>query len=123
MSATATAKPAPSVPAHGIAFRPEGASGAADATGVLFALVALLAAAVAALWFAKRKGWLDRWVGAGVVAKSGTASLRIERSLRLSPRTVVYRIVDGDAAYLVVESSANARLTALGAASEEREDG
>lgn len=120
---TASAKPAQSSASHGIAFRPEGASAAADATGVLLALAALLAAAMVALWFAKRKGWLERWLGSVGPAQAGAQSLRVERTLRLSPRTIVYRVADGKDSYLVVESSTNARLTVLAANGEGIGDG
>lgn len=116
--ATATPKPAANsaaVPA--IPFRPESRATASDAVGVLLLLVVLLAASTAALWFAKKKGWLDRWL-AGVAVKPEAPSLRLEHRLRLSPRTTLYRVSDERGAYLVVESSVNAQLTALDAGSD-----
>lgn len=98
-----------------IRYRSESGTLADQATGVLLVLAVLLTAGLALALVAKRKGWLDRWIarpGAGV-AGSGDAALRVEQALRLSPRTVLYRVGDGQGRYLVLESSVHAQLTPL----------
>lgn len=124
MSETVTAAPAKpaSTAASAIAFRPENSRAGMDAGGVLLILAALLAAAVALLWFARRKGWLERWIGPVAPARAEGRMLRIERSLRVSPRTVVHRIIDGASAYLVVESTANVCVREIAADAEAIDD-
>lgn len=112
MQASATQTSASTPP---IRYRSESGTLADQATGVLLVLALLLAAALALALVAKRKGWLDRWVarsGAGVVG-SGGAALRVEQTLRLSPRTVLYRVGDGQDRYLVIESTVHAQLAPL----------
>lgn len=93
-----------------IPFRPEGPGLASSALDVTMGLVVVLGLALAGLLFARKKGWLERWTGAATPA---APTLRIEQRLRLSPRTMLYRVRDGNARYLVLESSANARLHPL----------
>jgi LPXTG-motif cell wall-anchored protein len=98
MSATVAQAP----PIH---FRPEtGESGASIGTALLIALL-LLAAATAALVWAKRKGWLQAWT-TGVSGENASAP-RVLAKLRLSPRTVLYEIQTEQGPMHVVESSAH----------------
>ena len=99
-------------PQAGIQFRPESAGLATQAGASLLVAVLLLACALAFALYARRKGWLARWVG-GTQGNTTTAGLRVAESLRLSRRTVVYRLV-GEREYLVVESDVNARVVPLG---------
>ena len=103
----------PAVAAQPIRFRAEGGSVADSATGVLLVLALLLGGCLAALLWAKKKGWLDRWIAHAGAGAPGAGGLRVEQSLRLSPRTVLYRVGDGRERYLVVESTVSAQLTAL----------
>ncbi|MGH8076445.1 MAG: hypothetical protein ACREPE_03840 [Lysobacter sp.] len=105
--------PAPAAPvrttAQPIAYRSESASVAGSAVDVLLILVLLLGGVLALAWVAKRKGWLQRWtVGASPLSPMH-AGLRVEQALRLSPRTIVFRVIDGERRYLLVESTGNVR--------------
>jgi len=94
-----------------IAFREEGSSGGADAAQALGMTVLLLAVVLVGLYAARRRGWLQRWLGAAVLARPAPAQdQRLTGTLRLSPRTSVHRIQSGEGEYLVVESSAQVQL-------------
>lgn len=93
-----------------IGFRDEHASVADSAVGVLLVLVVLLGACLGGLIFAKRKGWLNRWLPAPSGAADDASRLRVEQVLRLSPRTVLYRVADERNRYLILESTASAQL-------------
>jgi hypothetical protein len=68
-------------------------------------------------------GWLQRWGVAPAGVAAPARSLRIEQALRLSPRTVVYRIADGDQRYLLAESREGVQwLPVATAASREEAD-
>jgi hypothetical protein len=99
---TATAAPIP--------FRQTSVASGADAVGALGITVALLAAAAAAAIFARKRGWLDRWAATPAGAAASTRRLAVTETLRLSRATTVYRLMDGAHEYLVLESSASARL-------------
>jgi hypothetical protein len=97
--------PALATPAAPIGFRPEGPAGGVNAGSGLLVAAALLAAATVALVYAKRRGWLRAWVADDTTAVAAQ-SLCIASRLRLSPRTVVYEVVDGERRFHVVESTA-----------------
>lgn len=105
--------PAPVAPVRtttqAIAYRPESASVAGSAIDVLLILVLLLGGVLAVALVAKRKGWLRRWtVGATLLSPTGVG-LRVEQALRLSPRTTLFRVIDGNRRYLLVESTSTVR--------------
>lgn len=104
--------------AAAIPFREEGSGVAATATGPLMVAVLLLAGLGVAAWYAKRRGWLDRWLGPLPTATS-QPQLRVEQVLRLSPKTTLYRIRDGHRRLTVIESSVNARLHDEGEVSDD----
>jgi hypothetical protein len=95
-----------------IAFRQDDADLATSATHVLLVTVLLLGAVLGALVIAKRRGWLQRWTGGAAPAtpSAGTAGLRVEQRLRLSARTTLFRVADGDRRYIVVESTGGVQL-------------
>jgi hypothetical protein len=92
-----------------IPFRESSATSGTDAIGALGMTVALLLAAGAAAWYARKRGWLDRWAATPAGAAASTRRLAVTETLRLSRATTVYRIVDGAREYLVLESAGNAR--------------
>lgn len=105
MTTTTASTPPP------IAFREESGSGGADAAQALGMTVLLLAVVLAGLYAARRRGWLQRWLGAAVLARTAPEQdIRLTGTLRLSPRTSVHRIRSGEGEYLVVESSAQVQL-------------
>ena len=93
-----------------IGFRSERDSLADSAVGVLLVLVLLLGACLGGLLLAKRKGWLNRWLPTPGGADAAASRLRVEQVLRLSPRTVLYRVADERSRYLILESTASAQL-------------
>lgn len=106
--ATGTATPAP------IPFRDSGVASGGEVFGVLATTLLLLAAFAAAGWYARRKGWLDRWANAPAAAGAApTARLRVVDRLRLSRRTTVFRVADGCNEFLLVESDHGATLMPL----------
>jgi hypothetical protein len=105
-------------PAHhatvqAIPFRPETQSLAGDAWGVLGVLVLLLAAMVGLALFAKRMGWLERWIVRSPAAAAQAAGLHVDSSLRISARTTVYGLSDAHGRYLLVQTGTGARLTVV----------
>lgn len=97
-----------------IAFREEGGAGGADVAQALGMTVLLLALVLVGLYAARRRGWLQRWLGAAVLAKRRTEQdLRLISSLKLSQRTSVHRIQDGEACFLLVESIVQVQLHRL----------
>ena len=95
--------------AQTIAYRPENGIVADSALDVLLILVLLLGGALALTWFARQKGWLQRWTSGGALRSPTTPGLRVEQALRLSPRTTLFRVVDGKDRYLLVESTGTVR--------------
>ena len=96
--------------AASIPFRDRADVAVTDVFAVLGTTLALLALALVTAFVAWRRGWLGRWGAAPAAAKSPGEDLRIERALRLSPRTVVFRIVDGERRFLLVESRDGVRV-------------
>jgi len=97
--------------ASAIPFRQDPGGAGSSVVGVLAVTVALLALLAAAAWYARRRGWLDRW--AGPVSRAQSPHLRMEQALRLSPRTTLYRVNHDGRTLLVVESTATAHIEAL----------
>ncbi len=95
-----------------IPFRQDHGAATTTVTGALLATVLLLVVAMLVAWYARRRGWLDRWVGQAAPAMP-KQTLRMEQALRLSPRTTLYRVRDGSRLLLVVESQVNARVVSI----------
>lgn len=94
-------------------FRPETATMGTQATDVLVILMLLVAAFVAVVWVARKQGWLDRWIVSQGNSEKTRSTIRVEQALRISPRTTVYRIVDAERRYLLVESSAATQIVTI----------
>lgn len=113
-----TTEMVPERPAAPIPYRKEGGAAGGSLMGVLAITVLMLAAFVVVLRLAKSRGLLDRWIVSGSAAapasKTGQDAIRVEQVLRVSPRTMLYRIRDGERRYLLVESiAAHAQLHPL----------
>ncbi|MGG6463303.1 hypothetical protein [Solilutibacter silvestris] len=89
-----------------LVFKSEGHALGSSPLGVLAATVLLLAVAYVALRYAKKRGWLDRWLGQAAQAPAAQTLQVVER-VRLSPKTTVYKVRDGEGTALVVESTAS----------------
>ncbi|QNN48268.1 hypothetical protein H9L17_14420 [Thermomonas brevis] len=57
--------PAGTVKSDAIPFRPDAVVSLPEAGGVLAAALLLLAAFYGLAWYARRAGWLGRWMGGG----------------------------------------------------------
>lgn len=99
--------------ARPIPFKSEDGGATASLALPLLVAVLLLALAVAGLWVARQKGWLRRWSAAAPVAGSPVGGLQVEQVLRLSPRTRLYSVRDGEHRFAVLESTAHACLVPL----------
>lgn len=107
------ARAAAATPATAIPFRPEAEDVTSQLVDVLLVLALLLAVCLGAVWFAKKRGWLDRWRVVATTGRTSQASVRVEQALRLSPRTTLYRVKDAGRGYLILESTATARIIPL----------
>lgn len=108
-----------------IAFRSDEGDIGSSLIHVLLITALLLGAVLGALVFAKRRGWLQRWTGTpvpGAMPAAGAGALKVEQRLRLSARTTLYRVADGDRRYVVVESIGGVHL-AVESAAEHRDHG
>lgn len=116
----ASSKPAAAavVPGKPIPFREEPATLSGDPLGVFLALVAVLGVAVAGLWIARKKGWLDRWIAARALREGG-GDVRVEQAVRLSPRSVLFSIRNGNQRVLLIESIANVSVVAVAPMTQE----
>ena len=88
-----------------LVFKSEQHSPGGSFLGVMAVTALLLAAAYVALRYAKTRGWLNRWLGQTVQALP-SQSLHVIERLRLSPKTTIYKVRDGEGTTLVVESTA-----------------
>lgn len=104
--------PAGTVKSDAIPFRPDAVVSLPEAGGVLAAALLLLAAFYGLAWYARRVGWLGRWMGGRATSFNDARKLAVLERLVVSRKTVLYRIRDGEQEYLLVESSASAGLTA-----------
>lgn len=106
--------PIPTVHAEpaGIPFRTSAATSGPEVFGLLVTTLLLLTAATAVLWFARRRGWLDRWVGAAP-AVAAPKQLVVLESLRINRQTTVHRVRDGRQVYLIAESTAQVQVIAV----------
>lgn len=87
-----------------IGFRTESALGAGYLLYASGVLVALLIVTWAALKMADRKGWLERWKGAQAMGAKHAGLTKLS-SCRLSRQVSAHVISDGEAQYIIVESS------------------
>ena len=88
-----------------IPFRKEGITNAPEVFGLLVTTVLLVSLFAALAWFARRQGWLDRWVGPKPASQSDKKKIAVLGMQRLSQKTTLYRIASGDSEYLLAESS------------------
>jgi hypothetical protein len=90
----------------GIPFRSEDSGVGAHAMSALGVAVVLLAILWVAALYARRRGWLARWVPAASDIPS-RPRLQLAGRLRLSAKTVVYEVVSGDQQRVLVTESAS----------------
>lgn len=111
-AATPVSTTTQSVAAAPIPFRKTATTSAPEVVGILVTTLVVLAAFTALAWWARRRGWLDRWVGQ--TAKDGADAKRrmtVLETLRISPKTTLYRIDNNGHELIVVESSAQVQIS------------
>lgn len=108
-SAGSTAESMPAIP-----YREAAEVSGSEIASAFGAAILLLALAIALAWLARRLGWLRHWgVGAGPAMSTAAAGLRVEQTLRISPRTMLFRIADGEQRFLLAESREGVQWLAL----------
>jgi hypothetical protein len=94
-------------PASGaIPFRSEDSGVGAHVVSALGVAVVLLAVLWVGALYARRRGWLARWVPAASAIPS-QPRLQLAGRLRLSAKTVVYEVVSADRQRILVTESAS----------------
>jgi hypothetical protein len=105
-----TARPKAEIVQKTIPYREENGSLAVDAGSALLTAILLLGLMAIALRFAQRRGLLRRWVGVAAQRGNDISGMKVEHALRISPKTMVYRVRDGESHYLLVESLAQVQV-------------
>ncbi len=101
-----------------IPFRKEGITNTPEVFGLLVTTLLLVAIFAALAWFARRQGWLDRWVGPKPQAQSDKKKILVLEVQRVSEKTTLYRIGSDDDVYLLAESSMQVQLVKKSAEKE-----
>ena len=100
------------MPAQSVAFRKEDEGLGSSLIGVMSTLVVLLVLAWLGVLYARRKGWLDRWAVARPAAVPGDG-IQVLQTVRLSPRTSVFRLRQGQQEFAVIESPVQIEVKSL----------
>lgn len=74
--------------------------------GTLLITLLTLSAFAALAWYARRRGWLNRWMSPAAIAGDATRKLAVVEVLRVSSKTTIYRVRDGDRELILTESQA-----------------
>ena len=98
-------KPVLTTSSQPIPFRKEGITNTPEVFSLLVTTVLLVAVFTLVAWYARRRGWLDRWVGPKPDSKSNSKKIIVLETQRISQKTTLYRISNGESEYLLAESS------------------
>jgi hypothetical protein len=111
MSHAAT-KPAATLahPPAPIPFRQSGGVSGPEVFTSFGITLLLLGAAAAGAFYARRRGWLDRWLAVPTTADAGKRRLAVVERLALSRKTTLIRVRDGERELLVLESANGAQM-------------
>ena len=121
MTAVVNAKPATSPgvsAAPPIPFKKTAVMSGPEVIGTLAITLLVLSAFAALAWYARRRGWLDRWISQAPTAEAGKKKLAVIEVLRVSRKTTLYRISDGGRELLLAESTMQVQLMQDDAAGE-----
>jgi flagellar biogenesis protein FliO len=105
-------KPVSSTSTQPIPFRKEGITNTPEVFGLLVTTLLLVAVFAVVAWYARRRGWLDRWVGPKPDLKSNNKKIVVLEARRISQKTTLYWISSGDNEYLLAESSMQIQMLA-----------
>jgi hypothetical protein len=95
-----------------IPFRKSGAVSGPEVFGSLVFTILLLAAFAGLAWFARRKGWLDRWLAAPSGQGAQRRQLAVLEVLNISRRTALIRVRHGERELLIIESAGSVEVRA-----------
>ena len=104
MTPTLRATQAASAP---IPFRSDAAGTGGMLVHALLVTVLLLGACLVLALHARKRGWLARW-SIAPAATQAVGRMQVVDALKLSQRTTVFKVRDGQREFLVVESSVRA---------------
>ncbi|MGH8108400.1 MAG: hypothetical protein ACREO1_06745 [Arenimonas sp.] len=88
-----------------IPFRKDSVTNTPEVFGLLVTTILLVSVFAALTWYARRRGWLDRWVGPKPQVASQNKKIVVLETQRISQKTTLYRISNGDSEFLLAESS------------------
>ena len=104
-SKPAQLKPATTTNAQPIPFRKDSVANTPEVFGLLVTTILLVSVFAALAWYARRRGWLDRWVGPKPQSVSPDKKIIVLETQRISQKTTLYRISNGGSEFLLAESS------------------
>lgn len=94
-----------------IPFRKTSVVSGSEVFGMFITTALVLAALAALAWFARRRGWLERWTVGTTSAPGGKRSLTVLEVLRISRKTTLYRVSNGKHEFLLAESNGQIQLS------------
>jgi hypothetical protein len=102
----------PSATVQAIPFRKDTVASTPEVFSLLVITLIVLGLFACLAFYARRLGWLDRWVGPKPQSAINCGKkIVILETQRISQKTVLYRISNGDNEYLLTESSMQIQLT------------
>lgn len=115
-------KPASAITSQPIPFRKDSVTSTPEVFGLLLTTLLLVAVFAAVAWYARRRGWLDRWVGPKPGLQNDKKKIMVLEAQRISQKTTLYRISNGENEFLLAESSLQIQLEKLEAKKESGHD-
>jgi hypothetical protein len=100
--ATATEQPIP--------FRQDSVVKSPEVFGLLMTTLIMMALFTALAWYARRRGWLNKWVGVMPQSTSTNKNIVVLEVQRISQKTTLYRVSNGEEIFLLAESSVQIQL-------------
>lgn len=93
--------------APNLRFRESSAVSSGDITSIFLITALLLASFSALAYYAKQKGWLQRFFGKSNLLRSESEHFKVSEVMRISKHTTLYRIDDGGNEFILIESAIN----------------
>jgi flagellar biogenesis protein FliO len=93
-----------------IPFRQDSVAKSPEVFGLLMTTLLMLALFAALAWYARRRGWLNKWVGVTPQPTSTNKKIVVLEVQRISQKTTLYRISNGEEIFLLAESSMQIQL-------------
>lgn len=115
-------KPVLTTSSEPIPFRKEGITNTPEVFGLLVTTLLLVTVFTIVVWYGRRRGWLDRWVGPKPDSKSNSKKIVVLETQRISQKTTLYRISNGENEYVLAESSSQIQLVTKDAKKEAGND-